>query len=81
MQPRELAQNKAILGLSVDPQDGNRLASYAEVGVVNEYVLPYSGKVLLVQICGQVLKFKNLAFQSLLSMSTTVFECTDFPLG
>ncbi len=31
VQPRELAQNKAILGLCVDPQDGNRLASYAEV--------------------------------------------------
>ncbi len=32
VQPRELAQHKALLGISVDPQDGNRLASYAEVG-------------------------------------------------
>ncbi|XP_064401805.1 GATOR2 complex protein MIOS-A-like [Halichondria panicea] len=34
VQPRELAQHKALLGISVDPQDGNRLASYAEGGTV-----------------------------------------------
>ena len=34
VQPRELAQHKALLGISVDPQDGNRLASYADVGSV-----------------------------------------------
>ena len=31
MHPREVANHKALYGLCIDPQDGNRLASYAEV--------------------------------------------------